>query len=74
MRSLSAQDQQRLDDDVRKLLGKPPYDGPDNIVRNDNYFAHYLNATYGADTVAHARKRIEGEGRRCLKTSFESCG
>jgi hypothetical protein len=36
-----------LVDDLAKLDGKPPYDGPENICRNDAYYEKALEKKYG---------------------------
>lgn len=51
----------KLEDDVRKLLGLAPYNGPDNIVRNDNYFYRYLIDTYGERPVKIATAKLQAE-------------
>lgn len=40
-----------LEDDVKKLLGMPPYDSPQNFCWNDNYYAKSLNDQYGEIAV-----------------------
>ena len=37
------------DDDIMKLLGLPPYDGPSNVCRNDPHYARWLEEKYGKD-------------------------
>lgn len=37
----------KLKDDLKRLDGKPPYDGPENICRNDAYFAKAMEREYG---------------------------
>ena len=37
----------KLKDDLKCLDGKPPYDGPENISRNDAYFVKYMEHEYG---------------------------
>jgi len=37
--------EQELEDDVKKLLGFPPYDSPSNYCWHDNYFAHSHRST-----------------------------
>ena len=39
---------QEIVDELKKLNGLPPYDGPSNYVRGDGYFAASLEAKYGA--------------------------
>lgn len=37
----------RIMDMLKKFLGKPPYDGPSNIVRGDGYFALQIERESG---------------------------
>jgi hypothetical protein len=48
-----------LEDCVKKLLGKPPYDHPSNICWNDSYYHKSLEREYGEANVAReiARQR-----------------
>ena len=45
----AAVDLAALRDDLAKLAGRPPYDGPSNIVCGDGYFAKSLEEKHGAD-------------------------
>jgi len=40
------------------LDGKPPYDGPSNICRNDGYYAQSIEQTFGM-SIADLRKNVE---------------
>lgn len=42
-------------DDLRKLFGYPPYDGPSNICRNDAYFASAIVRKYGKQIAELAK-------------------
>lgn len=42
--------------DLAKFDGKPPYDGPENICRNDNYFLQYMLKRWGVDDLDMLRK------------------
>jgi hypothetical protein len=50
-----------LQRDVAKLLGKPPYDGPENICRNDNYFGRSLRDKYGELALSKEINRQQRE-------------
>ncbi len=49
---------EKLKDDLKKLDGKPPYDGPSNICLNDTYFAKAIEVEYGAPLL-QLRKHVE---------------
>lgn len=42
-------------DQYRKLVGLPPYDGPENIVRGDGYFSKSIIDDYTPATRESAR-------------------
>lgn len=44
---VAASDEHQLEDDVKKLLGLPPYNSPSNFCWNDNYYARSLQEKYG---------------------------
>lgn len=46
-----------LADDVAKFLGRSPYDGPSNLVRDDPYFMASMTQEHGADRVAAEVRR-----------------
>lgn len=54
--------QTELERDVAKLLGKPPYDGPENYSRNDNYFGRSLRDKYGELALSKEINRQQGKG------------
>jgi hypothetical protein len=54
-------DEHELRDDVRKLLGKPPYNHPANFCWNDGYFHRSLQAKYGDARVAKMTTEVEKE-------------
>ena len=45
----------RLRDELKRLLGLHPYDGPQNIQMGDTYFALTLTKKYGR-TIEELRK------------------
>ena len=45
-------------DDLKKLSGLPPYDGPSNYVAGDGYFAMSIKRDYDSDILAEAEKEI----------------
>lgn len=51
-----------LQRDVAKLLGKPPYDRPENFCWNDNYFARSLRDKYGELALSKEINRQQREG------------
>ena len=40
-----------IQDSVSKLLGKRPYDGSDNILRDDKAWQQILEMEHGADVI-----------------------
>jgi len=51
----------QLEDDVKKLLGLPPYNHPSNYCWNDNYYAHSLNSKYGEIAVSKMIEKLNKE-------------
>ena len=43
-------------EDLRKLYGLPPYDGPDNYVQGDGIFARSIKIKYFNDTYNEATR------------------
>jgi len=48
-------------DQYRKLVGLPPYDGPENIVRGDGHFSASIRKDYSTATRDTARDMIDIE-------------
>ncbi len=48
---------EEITDDLKKLDGKPPYNGGSNICRDDTYFALSLEKKYGS-SILELRKEI----------------
>lgn len=53
-----------LREQVKKLLGIPPYNEPSNICWNDNYFAKSLRVEYGDQAVSDMIKEVEAHGKQ----------
>lgn len=54
---------ENLKDKLRKLRGLPPYDGPENIVRGDNYFGHWIRSNWTESEIEQANKELDKERR-----------
>ena len=52
---MSVPDKKELRDELAKLNGWPPYDGPENICRGDGYYGMSLEKKYGK-TIAELEK------------------
>jgi hypothetical protein len=46
-----------LERDLKVLYGIPPYDGPENTSRGDNYFKADIERRYG-DKIENLKKKI----------------
>ena len=57
--------------DYRMLLGLPPFDGPENITRNDGYFAASIERDYSEAIRKEANKVIARE-KKAWKLMRES--
>lgn len=49
----------RCMDDLWKLRGLPPHDGPSNFIRSDGYFSEQINRTYTPEVRRDANKVID---------------
>lgn len=50
-----------LKDELKKFKGLPPYDGPENIVRGDGYFANYIYSTWPQELIEQVEKELKKE-------------
>lgn len=49
----------RLEDQVKKLLGLPPYNSPVNFCYMDGYFSHALKSEFGEKAVADMIAKLQ---------------
>ena len=46
------------EDQLRKLHGLPPYDGPSNYLRADGYFAASIDKEFPKEEIRRAKERL----------------
>ena len=56
--STSYYNQNELEDDLKKYLGLPPYDGFTNPVAYDAYYLNSIYVKYGKENVIKALNRL----------------